>query len=123
MRDFKFRAWVETEEFTGHFYEGDKNDVVSFMLYQGGWSVIDCNFNPLRDNEFIIEQYTGLKDKNGKEIYEGDIYTQGDPKIKYVVTFRKGAFVGKQLNNKSTAGLAYWIERIEVVGNIHEGTK
>ena len=43
-----------------------------------------------------------------------------DSNIKYEVMFKEGAFVGKQLGNKSTAGLSHWIDRIEVVGNIHE---
>ena len=67
-------------------------------------------------------RYTGLKDKNGKDIYEGDIYHQGDRNILYVVEYTHDcSFMGRQIRTKgSRVGLAYWQDKIEVIGNIHE---
>ena len=67
-----------------------------------------------------LMQFTGLLDKNGKEIYEGDIYHQGDPQITYIVEFRDAAFMGKQVGNTSYAGLFHWQGLHEVIGNIYE---
>lgn len=67
-----------------------------------------------------ISQYTGLKDKNGKEVYEGDIFHLGDPNITYAVVYFDTAFRGKQTASSSYVGLEGWKDCIEVIGNIYE---
>lgn len=62
MRELKFRIWGKTEK--------------EYIRYPFAWlSIFDSPDGlEIEDNEdLVIEQYTGLKDKNGKEIYEGDI--------------------------------------------------
>ena len=103
MKENKFRAWDGVNM--------SRNTVLMTMV-QNDFSLID--------DDVIWMQYTGLKDKNGKEIYEGDIYTQGDKNIKYVVIFSDAQFVGRQVGNKSLAGLSYFMDKIEIIGNIHE---
>lgn len=74
-----------------------------------------------RDFEEVeLMQYTGLKDKNGKEIYEGDIYHVGDKNIRYLVVWFDSGFEGKQLRSTSYAGLKSWAKDIEILGNIYE---
>ena len=86
------------------------------------------NFNLKDYREYRVDgstvgQYTGLKDKSGKEIYEGDIFHLGDPNIIYTVVYFDTSFRGKQNGSSSYVGLEGWKERIEKIGNIYEREK
>jgi len=68
-----------------------------------------------------VGQYTGLKDKNGVEIFEGDkvVNKLRDLKFFYVVIFEDGAFRGK--DEWQHGSIITYFDNLEVVGNIHEG--
>jgi len=112
-REIKFRAWdKEKKEFVYLSQSGD------FGLIGDGlqFSIDLC------DELFIIDQFTGLKDKNGVEIYEGDIIRTredyvGDYFYKHEihqVIFDDGCFCCELANLTDEFYLC------EIIGNIHE---
>ena len=75
-----------------------------------------------------LMQYTGLKDKNGVEIYEGDLIELHKNQNGYVQVIFKNAYVGgwvlaeKNTDHYVSLGARY-PDDIEVIGNIHEASE
>ena len=124
MHEIKFRAWDQDEQMMltsfNVFQEDDNGFHAGYKNSLGDWVTLE------------LMQFTGLKDKNGKEIYEGDIvrrratedgngYEKGDITVEGVVCYVAPAFILHR-------GISFRIrtdmpDDLEVIGNIHENPK
>lgn len=122
MREIKFRAW---DRFAKEMVFAK---TIDFGTNGAECAVDNDGINGELGSEWLLEQFTGLHDKKGKEIYEGDIvklhvvvlspddkigYIEYRPEFGYCINF-----------GKSIARQEYWAANdkhtIEVIGNIHE---
>jgi uncharacterized phage protein (TIGR01671 family) len=101
MRQFKFRAW-------------HNNDMTYFFL---GDSLVDDNEKIVDFRDLTVMQFTGLLDKNGKEIYEGDIL-KGELGVTGVVQWYKDGYEIR-ISEKMYSRFHIFGE-YEVVSNIYE---
>lgn len=120
QREIKFRAWdTEAEEFVddfildrlGNYYETNK-----------------CEFWG-DDRKLILMQYTGIKDRNGRDIYEGDLLKFNPHSDLLLVEFRDGAFGAVDLTcpangwsafcDKNPLNASEWA----IISHVHEKTR
>lgn len=112
-REIKFRFWKPEEKRWVNF--PSRNGICSFEpLISNVYT--DCNY-------FIIQQFTGLKDKHSREIYEGDIIQLENAPYKYEVVWNKWhwGIDSKGIVADFIQGFTIAVEeRCIVIGNIFE---
>lgn len=121
MREIKFR----------YVYALDEDGGYEFWIYKL-WEIQD-GANNIEEIPFAINQYTGLKDKNDKEIYEGDVVrwsdgdyeAPGNPRIAEVRFAPELCFYAFNVGGGHKFGFSNFIytdteKHLEVIGNIYE---
>ena len=121
MRELRFRAWDERAQ--TYFY-----DIALFPDNTGAFRRFNIE-SLRREAEYhettwteldacaVIEQYTGLKDRNGKEVYEGDLVANGT--LTGVVEYKVDDFCAWTVG-ATTNGTVLLNGSWTVIGNAHE---
>lgn len=114
MREIKFRIWDQANK---RMVFGEVSDILRHI----------GTIPPAPDNHYQLatsvesslpEQFTGLKDKNGREIYEGDIIAMEKEGVRL---YNRVQFQDSGWHPFNVAKTGYWTEKVtEVIGNIHE---
>jgi len=108
MREIKFRAW--DKELKGMLEKDDFEDTeLEDYIYHS-------------PKQIVLMQYTGLKDRTGREIYEGDVVRHDSSRVCRVSWFKGEHYTGwdlTALNGKGRAPHPMWKD-LEVIGNVYE---
>lgn len=123
MREIKFRAWdKELKEWTNYSISNINGNIIDFYNKEAGFWETDKE-----GERFALCQYTGLKDKNNREIYEGDIVRNFGSD--YVPVYTKGIYMAlnteqlkypEEHRQLSTQFNVIWRNGCEIIGNIYE---
>ena len=131
MRKIKFRGKrIDNGEWVyGYYVKYEHMGVIKHIIVTN-WAQVYVNSFEVRHE--TIGQFTGLKDKNGKEIYEGDVLCYKDENyedgiIGWEVFYEDGSFMASLTDGKDTFGGDFQLQEYaisdklycEIIGNIH----
>lgn len=113
MREIKFRAFGNTNFSSEKMYSWEELLQKEYLLLN---LIVECS-EP--HNAWKLMQFTGLHDKNGREIYEGDVIDNG--RHRWRILWLDASFWARTIES-DRGGIAVYLiaEESEVIGNVHE---
>ena len=114
MREIKFRVYDQINKV---MYTPEMDKEICNL-----WAIPKAQGGVLSYPNGVLMQYTGLKDNNGIEIYEGDIVTNEGAGCNLTVVFHRGRYAlsYQPIKSKPNFPDIGHVEIMEIIGNIHE---
>lgn len=121
-REIKFRAW------NGEYFHPLEDDGDYFFRDDGDGLRLHGKWGECKNT--ILLQFTGLKDKNGKEIYEGDILKFDDGRTAKIIWFETGWYIAGRAHSKieksyskmnEPGEVSEWHQSASRYGNLRHG--
>ena len=130
MREIKFRVYIKNKNIMTEvksLHLGTRKVIIGYSKSKSNYGNYSVSFDDIE-----LMQYTGLKDKNGKEIYEGDILE--DEEIRIKVLYELDGFYGQIIKLKKVCGTEVGLKYplsffqddgnyLEVIGNTYDNTE
>ncbi|MCW0263111.1 YopX family protein [Fusobacterium vincentii] len=121
MREIKFRAWLKEKK---EMIDNARPDFFCKQLhYLRGNSAGGQDVLGVSTEDIELMQYTGLKDMREKEIYEGDVLSNGNDEKPYKVIFENGSYRAEfeeDFEEYSFDLIDVVAQGCEIIGNIYE---
>jgi uncharacterized phage protein (TIGR01671 family) len=125
MKEFKMKAWLKKEKKMVAVIGIDFN--YEYIRYTEDGNLFNENYKTAEFKNVELLQYIGMKDKNNKEVYEGDILKLRDNHGIKLVKYHDewSAFIVESQKDTSVGvlGLYFDKEEFEIIGNAYENSE